>query len=193
MASKRRRKGKPRKPGARYPSGRLKHEPVASPAAIAAGQPHRKGLGDLALDQLAESELGRMVLRGQVSAIQNLAGQQYAAQWRGYVGTLDGPRWPWRGQGRGRNCPGCPNDTPPGKCACELARRSWVRSWNVLVALGRQAIVTSVVIHDRPCPIGEVPSLCTALDRLAWELGLTNQRLRDYRYASSQNMAPRDR
>jgi hypothetical protein len=185
MASKRRRKGKPRKPGPRYPSGRLRHEPAVSPAAIAAAQPHRQGLGDHALDQLAESELGRMVIRGQVTAIQNLAGQQYAAQWRGYVGTLDGPRWPWRGQGRGKNCPGCPPSTPPGKCACELARRSWVRSWNVLVALGGQAVVTSVVIHDQPCPASGLAKLCTSLDALAWELGLTTQRnSANYRYIS---------
>jgi len=79
MASKRR-KGRPRKPGHRYRNGNLrpKNEPAISPAAIAATQPHRKGLGERAADQLAESELGRLCLRGHISALQHLAGQRYA-------------------------------------------------------------------------------------------------------------------
>ena len=66
MASKRRRRGRPRKTGHRYPSGNLRatNEPAISPAAVAATQPHRKGLGDHAADQLAESQLGRMAFVG---------------------------------------------------------------------------------------------------------------------------------
>ena len=81
MASKRR--GRPRKSGQRYRNGNLRpsREPAVSPAAIAATQPHRAGLGDHAADQKAESTLGRMVLRGQISPMQYLAGQRYAAQW----------------------------------------------------------------------------------------------------------------
>src|SRR6187455_3056807 len=105
MAGKRR-KGRPRKTGPRYRNGNLRptSEPAISPAAIAATQPHRAGLGDSAVDQKAESELGRMVLRSQISAIQYLAGQRYAAQWRAYLATLDGPRSPQRGHGRGNGC-----------------------------------------------------------------------------------------
>src|SRR6187431_3386512 len=134
MATKRR-KGRPRKPGHRYRNGNLRpssHEPLVSPAAVAATQPHRKGLGDCAADQKAESELGRMVLRGQISALQYLAGQRYAAQWRAYLATLDGPRSPQRGHGRGNPCAGCTGATDQRNCACDLARRSWERSVNAL-------------------------------------------------------------
>lgn len=177
MASKRRR-GRPRKPGQRYRSGNLRpsHEPAVSPAAIAATQPHRKGLGERAADQLGESELGRMVLRGQITGLQHLAGQRYAAQWRAYIGTLDGPRWPWRGQGRGKTCDGCLGPARPEKCACDLARRSFARSVNVLIAVGSAVLVGMVAIYDMPCAPAETLKLRGALDALALELGLTTGR-----------------
>jgi hypothetical protein len=56
-----RRRGRKRKAGHRTRSGRLVHDPRLSPAAIAATMPHRHALGEI--DQLAESELGRLALR----------------------------------------------------------------------------------------------------------------------------------
>jgi len=58
-----RRRGRKRKAGHRTRSGRLVHDPRLSPAAIAATMPHRHALGEKAVDQLAESELGRLALR----------------------------------------------------------------------------------------------------------------------------------
>jgi len=173
MASKRR-KGRPRKPGHRYRNGNLRpssHEPAVSPAAIAATQPHRQGLGDRAADQKAESELGRMALRGQVTALQCLAGQRYAAQWRAYLGTLDGPRSPQRGHGRGNGCNEC---DPPRACACEHAKRAWTRS---TLALDREAVVmvARVACWDMPCPAWGLSTLITGLNALTQTLGLTTQ------------------
>ena len=59
----RRRPGRKRKSGARYPSGDLR---PPSAAEVAASMPHRRQLGEKAADQLAENELGRMVLRGEL-------------------------------------------------------------------------------------------------------------------------------
>ena len=56
------RRGRKRKAGHRTRSGRLVHDPRLSPAAIAATMPHRHALGEKAVDQLAESELGRLAL-----------------------------------------------------------------------------------------------------------------------------------
>jgi hypothetical protein len=193
MASKRRR-GRPRKAGYRYRSGNLirpSHEPAISPTAIAAAQPHRKGLGDRASDQLAENELGRMVLRGQISALQHTAGERYAAQWRAYIGTLDGPRWPWRGQGRGKTCNGCLGPGRPEKCACDFARRSWHRSWNALAIAGLATLVSMVVIYDMPCAPAERLKLCGALDILGEVLGLTTARKSvSFENSSSTNLPP---
>ena len=60
----RRRRGRPRKAGRRKRSGDLAVRPD-KPAAIAATMPHRRALGEKAVDQLAESELGRLALRGE--------------------------------------------------------------------------------------------------------------------------------
>ena len=180
MASKRRRKGRPRKTGPRYKNGNLRpssHEPAVSPAAIAASQPHRQGLGDSAADQKAESELGRLALRGRISAIQYLAGQRYAAQWRAYLATLDGPRSPQRGQGRGSGCNPADCRERGANCACDLARRLWTRSTFALQAADREAVVTiaRVCCWDTPCPPWALPVLRCGLDALAESLGLTTR------------------
>jgi hypothetical protein len=178
MASKRRRRGRPRKTGHRYPSGNLraKHETAISPATVAATQPHRKGLGDTAIDQKAECELGRMVLRSQIEAIQYLAGQTYARQWRTYLATLDGPRWTGKGGGGRVNvCGGCigPDVT---KCACGLAARLWRRSWDAMERVDAAALVTDLVAYEVPVVRGDLPLLRAGLDELVFELGLTNKR-----------------
>jgi hypothetical protein len=53
----RRRAGRRRKVGRRKPSGDLVSAPRPMPAQIAARMPHRRALGEKAVDQLAESEL----------------------------------------------------------------------------------------------------------------------------------------
>ena len=182
MASKRRRKGRPRKTGLRYRNGNLRpssHEPAVSPAAIAATQPHRQGLGDRAVDAAAESELGRLALRGQISALQYLAGQRYAAQWRAYLATLDGPRRLGSNGGHGgdSHCLGCPTASDREKCACDLARRLWRRSTFALAAAGPEAVqmIARVACWDVPCPPWALPVLICGLDALAESLGLTTR------------------
>jgi hypothetical protein len=184
-----RRRGRPRKSGQRYRSGKLKitHE---NPLTTARQQPHRKGLGDRVLDQRAESALGRMALREELSDLQLLAAVRYAQLWRVYLATLGGPSWPWRGQGRAVVCDGCPSARSRKDCACERARSSWRRCWDRLTYVGCAALVTQVACYDMVCPPEHFMLFCTGLDALALELGLTNHRKRDYRYASSKNRSP---
>ena len=108
MASKRR-KGRPRKTGARHKNGHLKAVMAESPRERAARMPHRRGLGEQRSDPAAESELGRMRLRGEVSEPEETAGEVYARMWRGYVSTLNAPATPGEGQGRVSACAGCPS------------------------------------------------------------------------------------
>lgn len=187
MASKRR--GRPRKSGQRYRSGKLKitHE---NPLTTARAQPHRKGLGDKVLDQRAESALGRMYLRDELSEVQLLAAVRYAQLWRIYLATLGGPSWPWRGQGRAVVCDGCPSARSRKDCACERAKGSWRRCWDRLALEGAAVLVTQVCCYDAVCPPEYFLRLCAGLDALAIELGLTNQRKASYRYASSKNRPP---
>jgi hypothetical protein len=192
MASKRRRRGRPRKTGHRYPSGNLraKHDPLVSPAAVAAAQPHRRGLGDRAADQLAESALGRMALRGQVSELQHLAGQTYGRQWRTYLATLDGPRWTGKGgTGRVNVCGGCtgPDVT---KCACGLAARLWRRSWDAMERVDAASLVTDLVAYEVPVSRTDLPLLRAGLDELVFELGLTSARKSFSLEKQSEKIAP---
>ena len=93
-----RRRGRPRKAG-RKRSGDLVVRPD-KPAAIAATMPHRRALGEKAVDQLAESELGRLALHGELEPMLATAGADYARHWRGYIASLCAPapraagRWP---------------------------------------------------------------------------------------------------
>ena len=179
MASKRRRRGRPRKTGHRYPSGNLRptNEPAISPAAIAATQPHRKGLGEQAADQLAESVLGRLCLSGHLSKLQHLAGVTYGRQWRTYLATLDGPRWTGKGgTGAINRCGGCPTAGDITKCACGLAARLWRRSWDAMERVDAAALVTDLVAYEVPVARADLPLLCAGLDELVFELGLTNAR-----------------
>ena len=178
MASRRRR-GRPRKTGERYRSGNLKpsNDPAISPAQVAATQPHRKGLGERVADQIAESEIGRMVIRGQVTALQHLAGQTYARQWRTYLATLDGPRWTGKGgTGRVLACGGCPTKGDVSKCACGLAARLWRRSWDAMQRVDAASLVTDLVAYEVPVSRTDLPLLCAGLDELVFELGLTSAR-----------------
>jgi len=179
MASKRRRRGRPRKTGHRYPSGNLRptNEPAISPAAIAATQPHRKGLGEQAADQLAESVLGRLCLSGHLSKLQHLAGVTYGRQWRTYLATLDGPRWTGKGgSGAINRCGGCTGSGEGKECACGLAARLWRRSWDAMERVDAAALVTDLVAYEVPVARAELPLLRAGLDELVFELGLTNAR-----------------
>ena len=87
-----RRRGRKRKAGHRTRSGRLVHDPRLSPAAIAATMPHRHALEEKAVDPLAESELGRLALRGELEPVLATAGADYARHGRGYIASLCAPR-----------------------------------------------------------------------------------------------------
>ena len=54
--------------------------------------PHRRALGEKAVDQLAESELGRLALRGELEPVLATAGADYARHWRRYIASLCAPR-----------------------------------------------------------------------------------------------------
>src|SRR5262245_57460318 len=125
---RRRRGGRPRKNGRRHPGGKLARQ-AETPRQVAASQPHRKGLGERATDQRGESELGRLVLRGQLDATQGLAGETYLALWRGYVMSIAGPRELGDGGGHGFTCDGCEE---PVHCRCEFRRRIYTEASGVL-------------------------------------------------------------
>ena len=189
-----RRAGRKRKAGARHPGGKLKqaHE---SPAVRAAAMPHRKGLAHPE-DQLGESELGRMVLRGELELELATAGGEYARVWRAYVSTVAAPR---RAAIRDEvggifDCGGCLSLVGSGFCLCAARKEEWLNanralrrasarpgySWAALIE------VQKVVLHDEPA--SSVSILRLGLTALAQHFGLTVKAKSRYRYASSENL-----
>ena len=183
MASKlKRRRGRPRKTGLRHRNGHLRATMAESPRERAAHMPHRRGLGDDASNPAAESELGRMRLRGEVSEPEATAGEVYARMWRGYVATLDSPRDAGLGHGQSTACVGCPAPLSRKFCICDLRKRIYAEASRVLVSTGRGVapVVHAVVILDRQCGFLDLPTLKLGLTALAEHYGLltnhTNRR-----------------
>jgi hypothetical protein len=154
-----------------------------SPREIASRMPHRRGLGEQAVDPAAESELGRMRLRGEVSEPEATAGEVYARMWRGYVATLSAPATPGEGQGHVAACAGCPNPETRKWCVCDMRRRIYLEATSVLVSTGRgiAPLVRAVAIYEQQCAFASLPTLKLGLSALASHFGLTNQRKRAYR------------
>src|SRR5262245_50685836 len=117
------RHGRPRKNRPRHKNGHLKRAPAVSLKEIAAAMPHRRGLGEQATSQLAETELGRMCLRGEISREQYLAGETFAGQYQALLATLDAPRSLRNGQGRSFACDGCPAPESRRHCKCDHLQR----------------------------------------------------------------------
>jgi hypothetical protein len=166
---------------------------VESPRERAAHMPHRRGLGESASDPAAESELGRMRLRGEVTEPEATAGEVYARMWRGYVATLDSPRDAGVGHGHGETCVGCPAPLTRKFCICDLRKRIYAEASRVLVSTGRgiAPVVHAVVILDRQCGFSDLPTLKLGLTALAEHYGLlTNHTNRRRNAQSAKSVAP---
>jgi len=161
-----------------------------SPRAVASRMPHRRGLGEQALDPAAESELGRMRLRGEVTEPECTAGEVYARMWRGYVATLSAPTAPGKAQGAISACGGCPSPEDRKYCICDLRRRIYAEAARVLISTGSgvSPTVHAVVILDRQCPYSSLELLKLGLTALAEHYGLlTNHKKRPYQKQRSPN------
>src|SRR5262245_9480190 len=146
----RRRRGRARKVGRRHRSGDLVRQ-AETPRQIASSMPHRRGLGEKATDQRAESELGRLVLRGDLDATLGLAGEQYLGLWRGYEFSLGGPRALALGNGHGFTCGGC---AEMRHCRCWFRRQAYEEVREALLrrcGYRVHAVVVKVVIGDDGC------------------------------------------
>lgn len=135
--------------------------------------PHRRGLGEQAADQRAETELGRLVLRGDLDATSGLAGETYLALWRGYVFSIAGPSELSNGGGHGFSCDGCPDPQARKHCRCAFRRKIYQEARTVLARAGAVVLtlVEHTVIHGWPAP--ELAALQLGLAALAQHFGLT--------------------
>src|SRR5262245_47165749 len=179
------RRGRKRKLGRRHPNGKLVQARHASPAVIAAAMPHRRGCGEHAVNQLAETALGRAQLADEIDKVQYAAGSQYAAVWHQYLAVLNGPRKPSGGHGRAFDCGGCLDLTETSFCLCRERQRRWREVRAVLARSGALIEVEAIALYDRELAEGFHATLRLGLDALARHFGLTPRCKSDYRYASS--------
>jgi len=167
------RRGRKRKLGHRHRSGDLIRI-RESPALRAAAMPHRKGLKD-PLNQLAESELGRLQLRGKLEPQQVAAGQEYARLYRSYMATLAGPATLTNGSGGGSiDCGGCLGMVGAAMCICERRKREYLRAHAAIAATGHShwRLTQRVAIENLPISLANVDTLGIALWALAQHFGL---------------------
>jgi hypothetical protein len=168
------RAGRKRKSGHRYSNGQLMREPRDSPLLVAGALQHRKGLEAAVLDQRAESELGRMCLRGRIYDYQYDAGQRYATVVNAYRSTIKAPHG-FESGARGYACRGdadCPD------CECARRRAKYDAAYCALTAEGHLVLVAvnRVAIQDQVCPSAWHRPLNLGLTALAKHFGLTNGR-----------------
>ena len=190
-----RRSGRKRKSGRRHPGGKLV-QPHVSPLEVACAMPHRRGLGARAADQLAENQLGRLVLRGELEGVLALAGEYYAAAWRGWLTTLSAPRRAAVRDlagivvGGALDCGGCLGLVGTRFCMCAARKRKYLEADGALRAAGLDAqfAVTCIVLQDLSHyhPFWLAP-LRTGLRALATHFGLTPRAKGILGNASSKN------
>ncbi len=146
-----RRGRKRRNMAARYPNGQIQAARAPSPAVVAARMPHRGSVAqDDCVNPMAETELGRMQLRGKISKGQYDAGVKFASVVARYRATISGPR-PVLIGGRGYDCLGL-RDCPD--CECLRRQSAYEDAYMSLIKAGQQAAkaVRIVAIQDQPCP-----------------------------------------
>jgi hypothetical protein len=178
------RRGRPRKNRSRHRDGHIKRQPAVSPREVAAQMPHRRALGEAAIDPHAETELGRMLLRGDLGDngdTLELAGSTYGRMWRGYLITLAGPTAIANGAGSGLSCGGCETAEERRHCRCTMRKNIFLEAWSILhqVGCGVGQEVQEVVCNDRPS--GRIDLLKQGLGALAYHFGLAKGR-NSYQY-----------
>jgi hypothetical protein len=187
------RRGRPRKNRSRHNNGHEKPPAIPSPRQIAAQMPHRKGLGDNASNPMAESELGRMLLRGDLGddgVVLELAGSTYGRMWRNYLITLAGPAAILNGGGHGLTCGGCQSDEERRYCRCSMRKNIFLEAQNALFANGPLvgSTVRDTVCNDRRCD--RIDLLRHGLAALAYHFGLAKRQNRALNSHSHHDAAP---
>jgi hypothetical protein len=137
------------------------------------------------------------VLAGTLARELALAGEYYAAAWRGYVSTLAGPKRlaaaPIGMEPRGGyDCGGCLDLVNTRFCLCAAQRDKWTAAARALRSAGWPAtiVVQQIALHGMECPSERLSALRLGLSALANHFGLTTQPKRDYQSATSQLLQP---
>ena len=136
--------------------------------------PHRRGLADAA-NPLAENELGRMVLRGELEPLLATAGEMYRREWKGYIASLSAPRALAVTAGMMPRCDSCQWMQGNDFCLCAHRKRIWNETRTVLAGTGCTGIVDLVCLDDGVVQQSGLWMLRLGLEALARHYGLTGK------------------
>lgn len=175
------RRGRPRKQGKRFPSGKLSEKPRDVRDVVCA-QPHRRGLAeDLRRDQRAETEIGRLFLSGLISEAKYWAAERWRGVVREFHVVLATPMQ--RSSALASMvAPGMEETQEADHLAAERPETEIEKRKRVLKAHGAAmrairsvaesgsvfAVLEAVVIEDRPCGEMEMDLLKRGLSALCW-------------------------
>lgn len=171
------RAGRKRRNGRRHPNGRLAQERGLTPREVARAMPHRREFGEAALDQKAESSLGRLVLQKDITVDQWVAGSAFRRAWGAFLTTIGPPKSILMAQGGVISCLGCQVAAESENCLCARRRAFYEDADRELRESGTiaQVVVKRVVLHDEACLPGWLRFLQIGLDALAVHFGLTKR------------------
>ena len=188
------RRGRKRKSGRRKPSGDLVGARGPSVAQVAAAMPHRRALGARASDPHAENELGRMLIRGEISVEQHAAGELYRKQWRGYLASLEAPALARMKLDDPTFAPQCAlrcTDSVNEFCLCRERRRKWEETIDMLASSPSTGVIDRVVLLDKSARGEELWLLRLGLNLLAAHYGLKG-RANQLNVGNAQSKTVRD-
>src|SRR5581483_8965954 len=154
--------GRKRKIGARGRTGRLKQKPkserVEERVRLARSQPHRRGLKSQdKLSELAESPLGRLTLKGVLTAGERAAGETFAAIVNKYRTVIEGPK-PVRSLS-------IATSAEPGDSADQEAAEKFSCPSQYADPIGRQVTIGGKLITVREWPCQVAGASCACADR----------------------------
>lgn len=170
------RKGRKRKSGYRQPNGQLRREKVDY-MKLASEQPHRRALpATQRLSHDADSVLGRLYIKKQVSEPQYLAGQEYSRRVGAYLATIC-PPVAMAGSGRWSGCNPelCRSD--PNDCECAHRLRDYQEFHEVIANCGRRVemVMKRVIVNDNEPGNYELAILVVGLSALSRHMHLTER------------------
>lgn len=168
------RKGRKRKSGYRHPNGELKTKTIDY-MKLASEQPHRRGLpADYRLSHDAETELGRLYLKKQITESQYLAGQEYARRVGAYMATICAPHG-MVGSGRWSGCNPDACRKEPDQCECTRRLRDYQEFHEVTAKCGRRVemVMKRVIVNGNTPGNYELAILLIGLSALTRHMHLT--------------------
>jgi hypothetical protein len=180
------RRGRPKKPGPRFPGGQLKPE---SAGITATALQRLRALGS---NPLLETQVGRLLFLEELRPIDAQTAFRIAEIYGRYdraLGRRRGCASPSYEVGRGRDTGLHESDSERARAESAARRFGALQAEMRLCPRGVKGALEELCVEDRPCPPGWLPAVRIALDILAVPLGIRRMR-RSERLPSAPDNKP---